>query len=124
MYLHNGFEIERIYLIAAFQGKGLGKKLLTKVLNMGKEMGYKKVWLGVWENNFKAIRFYKKYGFKKFGQHNFFVGKRFTKLIICWKWIFKQNLKKVKAYQVYYHQTPSQNHLNLLSFQILFFRYC
>ena len=74
MYLHDGFEIERIYLIAAFQGKGLGKKLLTKVLNMGKEMGYKKVWLGVWENNFKAIRFYKKYGFKKFGQHSFLLG--------------------------------------------------
>ena len=34
-------------------------------------MGYNKVWLGVWEKNFKAIRFYKKYGFKKFGQHNF-----------------------------------------------------
>ena len=74
MYLHNGFEIERIYLIAEFQGKGLGKKLLTKILNMGKEMGYKKVWLGVWENNFRAIRFYKKYGFKKFGQHNFLLG--------------------------------------------------
>ena len=74
MYLHNGFEIERIYLIAAFQGKGLGKKLITKILNMGKEMGYNKVWLGVWEKNFKAIRFYKKYGFKKFGQHKFLLG--------------------------------------------------
>ena len=60
---------------------------------MGKEMGYKKVWLGVWENNFKAIRFYKKYGFKKFGQHSFF-WETICKLIICWKWIFKQNLKR------------------------------
>ena len=74
MYLNNGFEIERIYLIAAFQGKGLGKKLITKILNMGKEMGYRKAWLGVWENNFRAIKFYKKYGFKKFGQHNFLLG--------------------------------------------------
>ena len=41
---------------------------------MGKEMGYKKVWLGVWEKNFRAIRFYKKYGFKKFGQHKFLLG--------------------------------------------------
>ena len=40
MYLNNGFEIERIYLISEFQGKGLGEKLLTKILNMGKEMGY------------------------------------------------------------------------------------
>ena len=74
IYLHNGFEIERIYLISKFQGKGLGKKILTKILNMGEEMGYKKVWLGVWENNFRAIRFYKKYGFKKFGSHNFLLG--------------------------------------------------
>ena len=75
MYLNNGFEIERIYLISEFQGKGFGKKLLTKILNMGKEMGYRKVWLGVWENNFRAIKFYKKYGFKKFGMYNFLLGK-------------------------------------------------
>ena len=75
MYLNNGFEIERIYLISEFQGKGLGKKLLTKILNMGKEMGYRKAWLGVWENNFRAIKFYRKYGFKKFGQHSFLLGK-------------------------------------------------
>ena len=75
MYLHRGFEIERIYLTAEFQGKGLGEKLLAKILNMGKEMGYKKLWLGVWENNFRAIKFYKKNGFKKFGQHNFKLGK-------------------------------------------------
>ena len=74
MYLNNGFEIERIYLITKFQGKGLGKKLFTKILNMGKEKGYKKVWLGVWENNFRAIKFYEKYGFKKFGQNNFLLG--------------------------------------------------
>ena len=48
---------------------------LTKILNMGKEMGYRKAWLGVWENNFRAIKFYRKYGFKKFGQHSFLLGK-------------------------------------------------
>ena len=74
MYLHNGFEIERIYLTEEFQGKGLGEKILNKILNMGKEMGYNKLWLGVWENNFRAIKFYKKYGFKKFGQYNFKLG--------------------------------------------------
>ena len=37
-------------------------------------MGYRKAWLGVWENNFRAIKFYEKYGFKKIGQHNFLLG--------------------------------------------------
>ena len=41
---------------------------------MGKEMGYRKAWLGVWENNCRALKFYEKYGFKKIGQHNFLLG--------------------------------------------------
>ena len=32
------------------------------------------VWLGVWEKNEKALRFYKKTGFYEIGTHSFFVG--------------------------------------------------
>ena len=71
----NGSQRVKMYLISEFQGKGLGEKLLTKIFKMGKEMGYRKAWLGVWENNFRAIKFYRKYGFKKFGQHSFLLGK-------------------------------------------------
>ncbi len=74
MYIDNGFEIERIYLINEYQGVGLGKKVLTKIFKIGKESGYKKLWLGVWERNFKAIKFYKKHGFKKFGKYSFLLG--------------------------------------------------
>ena len=74
MYIDNGFEIERIYLITEYQGVGVGKKILTKIFKIGKERGYEKLWLGVWEKNFKAINFYKKNGFKKFGKYNFLLG--------------------------------------------------
>ena len=32
------------------------------------------IWLGVWERNFKAIKFYERFGFKKFGEHEFVLG--------------------------------------------------
>jgi len=32
------------------------------------------VWLGVWEENQRAINFYKRNGFKEFGKHSFIVG--------------------------------------------------
>ena len=74
MYINNGFEIESIYLITEYQGVGVGKKILTKIFKIGKERNYEKLWLGVWEKNFKAINFYRKNGFKKFGKYNFLLG--------------------------------------------------
>ena len=52
---NKGFEIERIYLLKSFQGKGFGKKLFHKTIDIGRSKGYKKLWLGVWENNKSAI---------------------------------------------------------------------
>ncbi len=68
------FEIERIYLLKAYQGKGLGSLLLEEALKKGREKGYKKVWLGVWEHNHKALAFYKKLGFRLFSKHKFLLG--------------------------------------------------
>ena len=68
------FEIERIYLLKAFQGKGLGTLLLREALKIGSKKGYKKVWLGVWEHNGKALAFYKKMGFIPFSKHTFLLG--------------------------------------------------
>jgi len=67
-------EIERIYIIQSWQGKGLGTRLLDFAVNLAKERKLKKVWLGVWEENKSARRLYTKYGFKKFGSHPFLLG--------------------------------------------------
>ena len=36
--------------------------------------GCDSVWLGVWEENLRAISFYKKWGFREVGNHIFTVG--------------------------------------------------
>jgi ribosomal protein S18 acetylase RimI-like enzyme len=68
-------EIERIYVDSKFHGEGIGKSLLDKCIQLARLKNIKTVWLGVWEHNPNAIAFYKKYGFKKFGDHIFLLGR-------------------------------------------------
>lgn len=70
----NVLEIARIYVTSAKIGSGVGKALMQFAISFAKEHSKKSIYLGVWEHNFKAIDFYKKFGFKKFGEHVFMVG--------------------------------------------------
>lgn len=70
----NALEIERIYVDSAFKGQGLGKLLMEKAFEIANEKKRTTVWLGVWEKNLPAIGFYQKQGFKKVGQHSFWMG--------------------------------------------------
>lgn len=70
----DSLEIERIYILNQFQKHGLGKYLFNKVMEIELEYNKKKIWLGVWERNEKAISFYKKVGFVETGAHSFFMG--------------------------------------------------
>jgi ribosomal protein S18 acetylase RimI-like enzyme len=67
-------EIERIYVLKAYQGKHIGQALYEKALTVARELKVHYVWLGVWEKNEKAIQFYTKNGFVEFDQHNFTLG--------------------------------------------------
>lgn len=67
-------EIERIYVAASAQGLGLGKALLEKALEIAALKNLHYLWLGVWEQNTKAIAFYQKNGFEIFDQHFFQLG--------------------------------------------------
>ena len=71
----NGLEIERIYLRATYQGKGIGQLMMDKALGVARQMEKKRVWLGVWGKNYGAVRFYERNGFKKFAEHDFYLGK-------------------------------------------------
>src|SRR5664279_4560074 len=55
-----GVEIERIYVEQLLKGKGIGKLFLEKTIQLAKESGAEYIWLGVWEHNTSAIRFYEK----------------------------------------------------------------
>lgn len=67
-------EIHRFYIDGLYQGSGFGKQMMAFCLEQAKLLGADTVWLGVWEENQKAQQFYKKHGFNKVGQHDFWVG--------------------------------------------------
>lgn len=71
---NDAFEIERIYVYEKFQGQGIAAKLMNAAIDMAVEQNKKIVWLAVWEHNQRAQAFYKKYGFVKTGQHDFYMG--------------------------------------------------
>ena len=70
----NALEVERIYVLNAFQGKKVGQLLFNKALDIAMQMKKAYIWLGVWEHNAKALAFYKKNGFEVFGSHDFQLG--------------------------------------------------
>jgi ribosomal protein S18 acetylase RimI-like enzyme len=70
----NQIEIERIYSRKEYLGKAVGKTLMEACLAIAKTGNHKVAWLGVWEHNPRAISFYEKWGFKKFGTHTFLLG--------------------------------------------------
>lgn len=67
-------EIERIYVLSEFQGSGLGQKFIDHAIEISKKMSTQVIWLGVWDQNAGAIRFYERLGFKIFGSHPFQMG--------------------------------------------------
>jgi GNAT superfamily N-acetyltransferase len=67
-------EIVRIYAEQSAIGKGVGKSLMQYALDLAREIGKNWIWLGVWEHNHRAIDFYTKWGFEKFGDHPFILG--------------------------------------------------
>lgn len=67
-------ELERIYILREHQGKGYGNILLKKAIQEAHAFGKSYIWLGVWEKNMRAIRFYEQNGFYRFGEHVFIMG--------------------------------------------------
>ena len=71
---NKALEIERIYVSKEFHGKSIGQLLYDKAIQMAKLKNADYVWLGVWEENPRAISFYKKNGFVEFDKHIFKLG--------------------------------------------------
>ena len=67
-------EIERIYVLRAWQGQKVGQLFYNKAIDISRERRYAYVWLGVWEENENAIGFYKRNGFVEFDKHLFTLG--------------------------------------------------
>lgn len=73
-YESTPLELKRFYLDFSQHGKGIAADMMDLVFQTAKDLGYKKIWLGVWEKNDRAIRFYKKNGFRRVSSHMFNMG--------------------------------------------------
>jgi ribosomal protein S18 acetylase RimI-like enzyme len=71
----SSYELERIYVVSGYQGHGIGEWMIEQVVHLAQKAKKDYIWLGVWEENTAAIRFYEKKGFLKFGRHPYYIGK-------------------------------------------------
>jgi len=76
-------EIVRFYLEQHVIGKGNGSRLMRACLDHAREVGAESIWLGVWERNERACRFYERSGFRTVGVHPIvFAGKTYEDLVM------------------------------------------
>ena len=71
---NKALEIERIYVPKEYHGQKVGQVLYEKAIQVARQKEVNYVWLGVWEENFRALSFYKKNGFVEFDKHIFKLG--------------------------------------------------
>ena len=67
-------ELQRIYVLRAVHGGGHGAALMKEALALATGWGADQIWLGVWENNHRALGFYARWGFHEVGEHIFKIG--------------------------------------------------
>lgn len=72
--LENSLEIQRIYILKESKGLGIGTVFMNLAEKKARELGVSFIWLGVWEKNFPAQKFYTDKGFRKFSEHAFVLG--------------------------------------------------
>jgi diamine N-acetyltransferase len=70
----DAIELHRFYVDAPAHGKGVAQRLMAAVRDAARTAGARHLWLGVWERNARAIRFYAKCGFVDVGSHDFVLG--------------------------------------------------
>lgn len=71
----NAIEVHRIYVLEKVKGLGVGKLLLNKCLEIATIRGFETLWLGVWDKNIPAQRFYEGQGMKAVGTTDFSDGR-------------------------------------------------
>ena len=67
-------EIQRLYVRQPWIGRGVGAALMRACLQEAQAQACDVLWLGVWERNTRAMRFYEKWGFETVGEQSFVLG--------------------------------------------------
>ena len=80
-------ELKRIYILKEFHGGGIAQQLMEYIFDHARRHQFEVIWLGVWEFNLRAQKFYEKYGFINSGHtHDFPIGN--TPQTDFWLWKF------------------------------------
>jgi ribosomal protein S18 acetylase RimI-like enzyme len=66
--------LNRIYLLPAYWGRGIGEPLMRFCVDYARQRQARWLWLQVWQENKRAIRFYEHMGFTVFGLMDFHLG--------------------------------------------------
>jgi diamine N-acetyltransferase len=69
-------ELKRIYVLSRFHGTGTGPRLMEAAIDDAHQRGAPRLLLGTYEDNHRAIAFYRKAGFEMAGTRQFQVGER------------------------------------------------
>ncbi len=67
-------ELSRLYSHQEYLGQGVGQNLMDACFERARRHDHDVMWLGVWEYNPRAQRFYEKNGFRFVGKHTFLLG--------------------------------------------------
>ncbi|WP_074722848.1 GNAT family N-acetyltransferase [Flavobacterium frigoris] len=70
----HAMEIHRIYVLQEYHGEKVGQLFIDQVLEIAHQRQVEYIWLGVWEENYRALGFYAKNGFVEFDKHVFTLG--------------------------------------------------
>lgn len=68
-------QLQKIYVLKDYLSMKIGLELQESLLKKARDLGSKHIWLSVFEDNRRAIRFYIKNGFVEVGKHQFQIGK-------------------------------------------------
>lgn len=86
-------EIEKLYFLAHYQRKGLGKVMISAVKKLAAQLDIKVVWLAVIDRNDKAISFYERNGFKFFDKTRLEIPYFKEELRGMWRMVLMDNQK-------------------------------
>ena len=79
-------ELKRLYILNEYHGKGIAHDVMNFFLDYAMAQGYDVAFLGVWEHNLKAQKFYKKHGFTMSTHtHDFPIGNTPQTDVYMWK---------------------------------------
>jgi len=80
-------ELARLYAMPGKIGAGVGAALMKQAIAIANELEKEVIWLGVWEGNVRAIKFYHSFGFEKFADTDFLLGEDLQQ-----DWLMKKSI--------------------------------